>query len=1132
MKTIRQTLILLTLALLFAANVTAAPLDERQRTVETVVADALAQLPAATVKEYDKIMGELAATGAEGVGLLADMLVPASQGENAAVEYALDGVASFVTASGREQLRPAVCEGLLAALARCKDDANRAFLVSQLQRCATADNAAALADYLDDPYLSDPVLRALISIPASDELLLTLARRTDLTAPQRAALAYALGRKRLAAAEPILLGWIDGADDATRAALYPALASCGTAASVKTLEAAAHAVNYGDEKTAATDSYLRLLGRMADEGAAREAVKAAKRLLRCERANVRGAALEVIVRAEGTQAMPYVLAALEKGDIQYRNAALRYIGDKADEAVYAAIAADRKRLSDAAWADVIEWFGMRHAASQIGAVTEAVGSSNDAVALAGIRAAGSLGGSEALAALIAALGGPHSEAAAQTLLAFNGRINEGVVEALDGKGAMQVQALNLAAARRIGAVADKVFALLDASDAAVSAAAYRALASIAAPADIDRLSRLLDTADAAHAGQLSAALTRAMRTLAPEKQYEAVYAKMSASPHPERYYPTLAQTGTQQAIDRLVEDFDGSRRAEAFDALLHVDSPQIVDVLYTIAAGNPELADRALTRYTACVAASAATPVRKYQLYRRALDLRPSPQIVVRILYQLEGIREFPALVLAGRYLDDAATARAAASAVKTIAAKSARPLGGDTVRTLLEKSRDIYREWAKSDSDAGYAIDELTLMLSKLPAEGFAAVETDLSQWSAVAADPARRATMKAAALKRAEAAAAEAMRQSWAVDNGTIAYAGGQPSSIAAPGTYENFEFWIDCRTRGAAGITVRSANRIGLGGDAGSGALSGNRTHASTPAVNADNAAGEWNTLHVKVMYDRATVEVNGRTVTENVVVENSVSPDEAIYASGAIELLGEGDAAEFRDFYLCELPATPVFELSPAEQAEGYEVLFDGRSLHKWTGNTANYVPQEGTIYVTASYGGKGNLYTIEEYGDFVLRFEFRFLREGVNNGIGIRTPMGVDAAYHGMEIQVLDHDAPIYKNLRVYQQHGSVYGVIPAKRIKFGPSGTWNVEEIRAVGDRITVTVNGEVILDGDIRKACQGHNVSEDGSKQNPYTVDHRNHPGLFNKKGHIGLLGHGAGIQFRNIRIKSLDAETARKRK
>ena len=116
---------------------------------------------------------------------------------------------------------------------------------------------------------------------------------------------------------------------------------------------------------------------------------------------------------------------------------------------------------------------------------------------------------------------------------------------------------------------------------------------------------------------------------------------MSASPRPERYYPTLAQTGTQQAIDCLVENFAGSRRAEAFDALLRVDAPQIAGVLYTIAAGNPDLADRALTRYTACVAALDATPVRKYQLYRQALELNPSPKIAVGILRKLEGIREF-----------------------------------------------------------------------------------------------------------------------------------------------------------------------------------------------------------------------------------------------------------------------------------------------------------------------------------------------------------------------------------------------------------------------------------------------------------------------------------------------------------
>ena len=84
-------------------------------------------------------------------------------------------------------------------------------------------------------------------------------------------------------------------------------------------------------------------------------------------------------------------------------------------------------------------------------------------------------------------------------------------------------------------------------------------------------------------------------------------------------------------------------------------------------------------------------------------------------------------------------------------------------------------------------------------------------------------------------------------------------------------------------------------------------------------------------------------------------------------------------------------------------------------------------------------------------------------------------------------------------------------------------GEWNTEEIRFEGDNVKVTVNGEVILEGNIREACEGHNVAPDGGKKNPYTRDKKNHPGLFNKKGHIGFLGHGAGVKFRNIRILDL---------
>ena len=217
-------------------------------------------------------------------------------------------------------------------------------------------------------------------------------------------------------------------------------------------------------------------------------------------------------------------------------------------------------------------------------------------------------------------------------------------------------------------------------------------------------------------------------------------------------------------------------------------------------------------------------------------------------------------------------------------------------------------------------------------------------------------------------------------------------------------------------------------------------------------------------------------------------------------------------------------SPIYQLTPQEKKEGYEILFDGTNLDKWEGNTTDYTVQNGTIYVSANYGGGGNLYTKKEYKDFIYRFEFCFVRPGVNNGVGIRTPEGVDAAYDGMcEVQILDHDDPIYAGLREYQVHGSVYGVIPAKRIKHKPLGEWSTEEIRVKGDHITVIVNGETIVDGDIRKACQGHNVAPDGGNENPYTVDHRNHPGMFNKKGHIGFLGHGAGVKFRNVRVREL---------
>lgn len=214
---------------------------------------------------------------------------------------------------------------------------------------------------------------------------------------------------------------------------------------------------------------------------------------------------------------------------------------------------------------------------------------------------------------------------------------------------------------------------------------------------------------------------------------------------------------------------------------------------------------------------------------------------------------------------------------------------------------------------------------------------------------------------------------------------------------------------------------------------------------------------------------------------------------------------------------------VNALTPEEVAEGFVLLFNGKDLTGWVGDIEGYAPVNGAINVNSNFGG--NLYTEKEYRNFVYRFEFRFLEEGVNNGVGIRTPFDVDAAYDAMcECQILDHDAPMYADLHEYQVHGSVYGVVPAKRIVHKPLGEWSQEEIVVKGDNVKVTVNGEVIVDANIREACQGHNVAPEGADENPYTVDHRNHPGMFNERGHISFCGHGHGLQFKNVRILELE--------
>ncbi|MBN2327982.1 MAG: DUF1080 domain-containing protein [Candidatus Omnitrophica bacterium] len=200
------------------------------------------------------------------------------------------------------------------------------------------------------------------------------------------------------------------------------------------------------------------------------------------------------------------------------------------------------------------------------------------------------------------------------------------------------------------------------------------------------------------------------------------------------------------------------------------------------------------------------------------------------------------------------------------------------------------------------------------------------------------------------------------------------------------------------------------------------------------------------------------------------------------------------------------------------ADGFVSLFNGKDMtgwvwnNSWKGSECGYSAQDGAIICDPAKGG-GNIYTDREFSDFVFRFEFKLTPEA-NNGLGIRAPLSGDAAYAGMEIQILDHDHPSYNWIKPYQAHGSVYGTIPAKRGFLKPIGEWNEEEVKVDGRTIRVTLNGHVITEGHLDVARM------------PSTLDKHNHPGLTRTKGHIGFLGHGHHVEFRNMRIKELNKE------
>ena len=409
-------------------------------------------------------------------------------------------------------------------------------------------------------------------------------------------------------------------------------------------------------------------------------------------------------------------------------------------------------------------------------------------------------------------------------------------------------------------------------------------------------------------------------------------------------------------------------------------------------------------------------------------------------------------------------------------------------------------------------------------PPEGFVALFNgkNLSGWHGMPHfDPRKLEAMSDEERARFFAGNQADLEAHWTVDGDAVVN-DGQGVYLTTEKEFGDIEFLIDYKTvpRADSGIYLRATPQVQiwdytdeekwkLGADKGSGGLWNNSPGApgKDPLVLADNPLGDWNHFRILQTGARTSVWLNNKLVVDHAPMENYWDRSRPLFATGPIQLQTHGGEIRWRNIFLREIEPAEANSVLASHGDDAFLPAFNGESLDGWVGAVDNYEVRDGAIVCKPGKGG--NLYTADEYADFVVRLEFK-LPEGGNNGLVIRYPGSGHATYDGMcELQVLDTEHPKYADLDPRQAHGSAYGMAAAHRGYLRPTGEWNFQEVTVKGSTIKVELNGTVILDTDLSTVTE--------------FLGDTPHPGKDRTTGHFGFAGHNEPVEFRNIRIKRL---------
>lgn len=204
------------------------------------------------------------------------------------------------------------------------------------------------------------------------------------------------------------------------------------------------------------------------------------------------------------------------------------------------------------------------------------------------------------------------------------------------------------------------------------------------------------------------------------------------------------------------------------------------------------------------------------------------------------------------------------------------------------------------------------------------------------------------------------------------------------------------------------------------------------------------------------------------------------------------------------------------LTSQQKAEGWALLFDGKTTEGWRGYKQEKAPggwQAVDGALTRVEGG-GDIISVEQYGSFDLRFEWK-VDPGGNSGVMYRVAESGDATYHtGPEYQILDNAAHA-DGQAALTAAGSCYGLYAPSKDVTRPAGSWNQARIVVRGNHVEHWLNGERIVQYELGSADWQERVAASKFKQWP---DFGRLP-----RGHIALQDHGDRVAYRNIRIRPL---------